>query len=38
MWRPDNHCACWEETFHTVTEAFNRMSDDWGFDEETNLG
>ena len=37
-WRPENYCACWEESFHTVTEAFNRVSDAWKFEKTSNLG
>jgi len=31
LWRPDNQDATWEETFHTITEAFNRIDDDFKF-------
>jgi len=31
MWRPENFDATWEETFHTITEAFNRIDDDFKF-------
>ena len=37
-------CAVWEETFHTITEAFNRLGRtepqyaDWGFGEGSHLG
>lgn len=31
LWRPNNQDATWEETFHTITEAFNRIDDDFKF-------
>ena len=31
MWRPEHFDATWEETFHTITEAFNRIDDDFKF-------
>jgi hypothetical protein len=31
LWRPYNQDATWEETFHTITEAFNRIDDDFKF-------
>jgi hypothetical protein len=33
MWRPDNFNALWEETFHTVTEAYNRVDASWSFEQ-----
>jgi len=43
MWRPDNYCATWEETFHTLTETYARLSSenkdykDWSFEEGSLL-
>ena len=31
MWRPEHFDATWEETFHTITEAYNRIDDDFKF-------
>ena len=31
MWRPEPFDATWEETFHTITEAFNRIDNDFKF-------
>ena len=31
MWRPESFDATWEETFHTITEAFNRIDNDFKF-------
>ena len=31
LWRPDHFDATLEETFHTITEAFNRIDDDFKF-------
>ncbi|MCH2043316.1 MAG: hypothetical protein MK212_04190 [Saprospiraceae bacterium] len=31
MWRPENYNALWEEVFHTITEAYNRIDNDFSF-------
>ena len=33
MWRPESFDATWEETFHTITEAFNRIDNGFKFSE-----
>jgi len=45
LWRPEGSCAVWEETLHTITEAFNRLSSMdpeqysmWSFEEGSQLG
>ena len=37
LWRPKDEDATWEETFHTITEAFNRIDDDFKFSEGAYL-
>ena len=37
LWRPKDEDATWEETFHTITEAFNRIDDDFKFTEGAYL-
>jgi len=37
MWRPESFDATWEETFHTITEAFNRIDNDFKFSKEGYL-
>jgi hypothetical protein len=32
MWRPEPFNAQWEETFHTITEAYNRSDSSWSFE------
>lgn len=45
MWRPESLCPVWEETFHVITEACNRLScsgeigyENWGFEKGDVLG
>lgn len=46
LWRPDGFCACWEESFHCITEAVRRLAaqgvepyaDQWMFNRESLLG
>ena len=43
-WEPEEFCATWEETFHTLTESLNRLSEsnpkyeNWAFHEDSFLG
>ncbi len=37
LWRPDHFDATWEETFHTITEAFNRIDIDFKFSKQGYL-
>lgn len=32
-WRPENANALWEETFHTITEAYSRFDSEFSFNE-----
>lgn len=32
MWRPADFNALWEESFHTITEAYNRYESSWSFE------
>ncbi|NPD47471.1 hypothetical protein [Lentimicrobium sp. S6] len=36
-WRPDIFNALWEETFHTITEAFSRFDNDFKFTKGSSL-
>tara|TARA_B100001750_G_scaffold78604_1_gene62388 strand:- start:1665 stop:2483 length:819 start_codon:yes stop_codon:yes gene_type:complete len=38
LWRPETYNALWEECFHTVTEAINRVNPDFSFDHGSILG
>lgn len=33
MWRPERSSALWEEVFHTITEAYNRVDSEFSFRE-----
>ena len=37
LWRPKYFDATWEETFHTITEAYNRIDNDFKFSEGAYL-
>ena len=37
LWRPEHFDATWEETFHTITEAFNRIDIDFKFSKQGYL-
>ena len=37
MWRPEKFDAVWEETFHTLTEVYSRIDDDFKFTEGAKL-
>jgi hypothetical protein len=37
LWRPDSFNALWEETFHTVTEGYNRFEPSWSFQKGSPL-
>ena len=38
LWRPETYNALWEECFHTITEAQNRISPDFSFTPNSILG
>jgi hypothetical protein len=38
LWRPSNFCALYEESFHTITEAMNRIDEEFSFDQASVLG
>ena len=38
MWRPETYNALWEECFHTVTEAQNRIAPSFSFEPGSILG
>ncbi len=37
MWRPEPFNALWEESFHTITEAYNRGDSNWSFEKGSVL-
>ena len=37
LWHPEGEDATWEEVFHTITEAYNRIDDDFKFTEGAYL-
>ncbi len=37
LWHPEYEDATWEETFHTITEAYNRIDNDFKFTEGAYL-
>ena len=38
MWRPETYNALWEECFHTITEAHNRINPNFNFNQGSILG
>ena len=38
LWRPETYNALWEECFHTITEAQNRIQSNFSFDSNSILG
>ncbi len=38
LWRPETYNALWEECFHTITEAQNRIAPDFSFTPNSILG
>ena len=38
LWRPETYNALWEECFHTITEAQNRILPDFSFEPNSILG
>ena len=38
LWRPETYNALWEECFHTITEAINRVNPDFSFHHGSILG
>ena len=37
MYRPEGYSSSWEEAFHTITEARNRVGSKWSFTAESQL-
>ncbi len=38
LWRPNTYNALWEECFHTITEAQNRIRTDYSFEPNSIMG